>query len=705
MEGVPFLNGSLFAEHLDDDDLDIPAGLYWSAESGEPGLFTILARYHWTMDEHRPGESEQTLDPELLSNLFERLIAPTEEGAEPQLRQPKGTYYTPADVADEMVKDALTAAVKDHAPRRVSETQLRELFGDADAPPPSMTPAQSLKLAKRIKELRIFDPAVGSGEFLFRTLLALQRALGKLEPGTANPAPGIIRRQLSGQDVHPLAVQITRLRLFVAITASRRRDPGDHPLPNLEARIVCADTLETNASPDWRPDRPAQLDTADPELVSALTGVALNRANWFDAHTEPAKQSLLARDGELRDLLKLLLQDKGELASPELARFADSPLFDLKPVPARTDSRLLFYENPWRGFDIVIGNPPYEALSKSMGKEEVNSLKTGRGYQTTNVGDLYTLFCETALALANPQGGVISLIIPLSIAFGRQQKSLRDLFVSRCQSINLRHYDNIPDAAFNGAPTLKTWKNRQRATIINCQLGDASHPAIKSSGLQRWPAEERALCLNQRPTAVLLRFNQNRTDIRLAGQWPRIPTPEVAEMVQAILKQKTAVAKYASDSGETLTIPMTAYQFIGSIPKGSVLPRGESPFTVADMNALRLVMATLNGHVAHAWWWIFGDGFHLKPYDMTSMTVPDKWIENPQPAIDLGQQLINAIPDCLTEKLNAGTVWQNVNFHRKPGLIAELDKLHIRALGLPEEPLLTHLRIMRSSNSWDYGGQ
>ena len=52
--------------------------------------------------------------------------------------------------------------------------------------------------------------------------------------------------------------------------------------------------------------------------------------------------------------------------------------------------------------------------------------------------------------------------------------------------------------------------------------------------------------------------------------------------------------------------------------------------------------------------------------------------------------------------MNAGTVWKNVNFHLKPALIEELDRLHLAALGLPEEPLLTHLRTMRSSSSWSY---
>ena len=251
MAEIPFLNGSLFAQHNDDDELDLVPADYWKAEEG-PGLFTILSRYHWTMDEHRPGESEQTLDPELLSNLFERLITPTEEGTEPPLRQPQGTYYTPADVADEMVKDALTAAVRDYAPPSVSDTQLLDLFGSADTPLPAMTPGEQMRLTRRIKELRIFDPAVGSGEFLFSTLLALQRALGKLERDTTNPAADIIRRQLAGQDINPLAVQIARLRLFIAIIADRKSTPPRAQMFDTASR--CPTWKPASSAPTrWKP--------------------------------------------------------------------------------------------------------------------------------------------------------------------------------------------------------------------------------------------------------------------------------------------------------------------------------------------------------------------------------------------------------------------------------------------------------------------
>ena len=706
MQRVPFLNGSLFAEQSDDNSLDLAADKYWNTDTNHPGLFTILSRYHWTLNEHRPGESEQTLDPELLSNLFERLIAPTEEGLEPPMRQPKGTYYTPADVADEMVKDALATSVRNYAPSDVAESQLLGLFGNGDASIPSLTNPQRNRLLRRIRQLRIFDPAVGSGEFLFSTLTALQRALHKLERDAASiptPAVDIIERQLSGQDISPLAVQIARLRLFIAIIADRTGLPPEHdrPLPNLEARIVCADTLETFADPQWRPDHPGQFDTADPELVRALTDLAANRARWFDAYTEQEKQDRLNRDVELRDRLRLLLQNKGDLASPELIGFVDFPLFNTHSAPALTDARLLFYENPWRGFDIVIGNPPYESLSQSMSRDDIDALKTNKHYQTTNVGNLYTLFCETALALANPTGGVVTMIVPFSIAFGQRQKSLRDTFNASSEIISLRHHDNRPDTTFNASPTVKSPENRQRATIITSMLGRSGNRVIKSTGLQRWSARERSVFLNRRPTADIPQIGSN-VNVRIAGQWPRIATEEVSDLICAILDQQTAVESLKSNAaGESLAFPMTAYQFIASIPKGAVKPRSETYFPVADMDSLRLIMATLNGHIAYGWW-VFGDGFHLKPYDLLSLAVPDAWMDNPKPAIELGQRLIDAIPECEVVAQQQGNNWRNVNFHLKPDLVEELDRLHITALGLEPEPLLRHLRIMRSSSSWNY---
>ena len=200
---APFLNGSLFAVNAGDEELDLPNELYWNTDEDTPGLFTIFSRYHWTTDEHRPGESEQTLDPELLSNLFEQLITPTEEGKEPPPRQPRGTYYTPADVADEMVKDALAAAVRNYVPESITDAHLLELFGEPDAPFPCIERDAESQLINRIRELRIFAPAVGSGEFLFSCLIALKSALSKLIGDEANYSRESLRINSRGKTSMP----------------------------------------------------------------------------------------------------------------------------------------------------------------------------------------------------------------------------------------------------------------------------------------------------------------------------------------------------------------------------------------------------------------------------------------------------------------------------------------------------------------------
>ena len=69
------------------------------------------------------------------------------------------------------------------------------------------------------------DPA----RFLFSVLVALKTAAAKLNGDI--PVEDIIGCQLFGQDIHPLAVQITKLRLFIAIQAERTsklRNNTDH---------------------------------------------------------------------------------------------------------------------------------------------------------------------------------------------------------------------------------------------------------------------------------------------------------------------------------------------------------------------------------------------------------------------------------------------------------------------------------------------
>ncbi len=531
LRGVRFLNGSLFARHAGDDALRLDDDDYFGVDPERPGLFTILSEYDWTALEHTPSHSDQTIDPEVLSNLFENLIAVTEADKTPD-RMPKGTYYTPADVAREMCKDALMMAVKDDAPASWTESDLLTLFGDADAPLPALTARQKSRLRGRIESLTVFDPAAGSGEFPLMSVYAVRTALEKLGRDDAGGrlTREIIGEQIHAQDVNPMAVQITRLRLFIAIIAAEKGGHSELPLPNLEAKVACADTLSTVPHRGWRPAATGGLQDAAKFVSDALAERAGIFGRWADAHEESAKENLRAEDARARARLKNAL--RSGMSNPETAAFAEHALLEPDAEPARIDPRLLFYREDWRGFDIVIGNPPYERIaageSAEVRKEVRAELERG-GYSTVKCNDLYALIAEAGLNLANPNGGILTFIVPLSLCFGQNKRALRELFERNSREIRLRNQDNAPPV-FRESPVSNPM-NRQRTTIVTAVISpQGGAPDILTTGTNKWRDGERRRFLESRAYVPVLPSVATQ-DARLARQWERLPTPEVAELI------------------------------------------------------------------------------------------------------------------------------------------------------------------------------
>ena len=629
MVDTRFLNGSLFAMHQGDELLELTDEDYFGT-GAEPGLFTILGEYEWTTSEHTPQSSEQTIDPEVLSNLFENLIAVTKYGQKIPEKMPQGTYYTPADIAQEMVKDALTEAVLIQVPKGWAKTNLRELFGNEDAQIPAANKEERDVLINRIRELTIFDPAVGSGEFPFLTMLAIKKGLRTLgvDESDAKLTRDIISRQIFAQDINPMAVQVTRLRMFIAIMAAEAYEDAANnldPLPNLEAKIICANTLKTAATRDWSPFGSGTLQANIDEIKDALEEVAGIRHRWQSAHDEETKQKIRQEDEQARARLRGAL--RGRMGNLETSRFANHPLLNPDAPPAEIDARLLFYDPDWTGFDIVIGNPPYEAINKDLSAEPDASKKEEaelarekrerraelkrRNYKTTAGNDLYNLIAEASLNLAKPEGGVVTLIVPLSICFGQDQKDTRQLFESGCNHILLRSQDIRPDQSFHDSPVAHP-PNSQRTTIITAQIGEGK-PSIEISGANKWPTKERHEYLTSRGTP-LIRTNVRTINSKLDTQWERIPTREIQDLIRK-MRESTLRIQNLRDPGENkfgISFPLSARYFFTITPAGA-LKRGEKHIAISDEENLELAMAATNGHAAFAWWKAYGDAFHVNP--------------------------------------------------------------------------------------------
>lgn len=737
-----FLNGSLFARHRHDDLIALDDDDYFGADPDNPGLFTILAEYDWTSSEHTPHSSDQTIDPEVLSNLFENLIAAIHYGDEIPDRMPAGTYYTPADVALEMVKDALAEAVLPAAPPRWTRADLRALFGgDDEAASPETDAALSARererIIARVRELAIYDPAVGSGEFPFLCALAIRGALRKLGASESDAAitRDIIARQLFAQDINPMAAQVARLRLFIAIIAAEEGAPADArehpPLPNLEARIVCADTLAAVADPRWSPFGDAETPFADgalaveaKEVRDALAAVAAAREKWRSAHSESDKRAVRAQDETARQAMRDVL--KGKFANPETEEFAKCALLDPDAPPAETDPRLLFYDPNRRGFDVVIGNPPYEKLGKNLtapanaAPSERRALAARRDdlrkrlanqkrYRTMAGGDLYNLIAEASLALARPDGGVVTLIVPLSLCFRQDKRTLRRLFEERCGRISLRSSDIRADKIFHDSPVAHP-ANSQRVTIVTATRGDET-AIIHTSGASRWRKAERHEYLTARPHPITLRGNATG-DEHLDSQWERLPTPEIAELIAAMSDEKTKIANLSEIAGNDceLGIPLSARYFITALPAG-LLERREKTLPIANQENLELAVAAANTHAAYAWWRAYGDAFDINPYEISTVAIPSRWLEDAETNGEirrLSRALITAAQDPanVIRRVSGtkGREIDSVNLHAiAPQTIARLDALYLESLGLPPDALMPQLRALRGDSDWRLG--
>lgn len=690
---MPFLNGSLFTELKEHDRPQQMINAFYrsSQTSTVPGLLDILARYDWTLSEPTGSEIETALDPSMLGLLFERLMLNIKG---PQIGKggknkfmPSGTYYTPQDIADEMVADAIAVRVGESS--ETSSESIRQLAHPVPVNRPWLewTAETKSRLINLLKELTILDPCCGSGAFTVTMLQALQRCFRRLDnQGNGVPPERVIERQLHAADIEPLAILITRLRLFISIVESRLSDPNLKeiaPLPNLETRCVCIDSLHMNLS--------SQMAIADENWEQGIGNLRAAMEMWVSAYSARDKQ--IAHD-DLEEA-RSSLRELGALGGMN-TEWLETDLTQTPENPATVDVRLLLAAPD--GWDIVIGNPPYLSVPQAR--------KTGYmrlGYSATS--DLYTLFLEAAIA-ATRANGCIVMITPHSIVFKRQKAwiELRKKYEDTCESIDFRTYDNRPAPVFPRLPWLKTDQsdeNRQRVTILVAKKtrNPVQAARIFSRGLIRLTNDERR--------DILRNAQRGMCQPPSIGQWTQAPTKSTLELLNEMRDSDSHKYSNGKDNlNAYVTFPATAMYFITCVPEGLIVNRSRRIVSLADDQFYWPWIGLYNSHLFHGYWLMMGDAFHLTDGEIKSIRPPLGWnddtirAETEQVARELCSK--ETVAACrFIHRGRGGTEWPNANFHQAPAdrLIERLDQLLIRAYGLDVEPLLSALRTMRTGSA------
>jgi hypothetical protein len=224
---LPVLDGELFALNPLEDGTYLENSVLLEA-------VWYLSNFYDPESRVRRRVNYAFLDVEELGSVYESLLEfrpvirtekePPEfdllEGTE---RKTTGSYYTPQELVQELVKSALEPVLFE----RLRTARTKE------------------EKEKAILSLKVIDPATGSGHFLLAAARRLGKELAKIRKDEEEPSPedqreatrDVIVHCLYGVDKNPLAVELCKVALWIEAQV-----PGK-PLTFLDHRIRCGDSL------------------------------------------------------------------------------------------------------------------------------------------------------------------------------------------------------------------------------------------------------------------------------------------------------------------------------------------------------------------------------------------------------------------------------------------------------------------------------
>lgn len=424
---IPFLNGGLFDPINNYDwvhtDIILPNELFSNdvkTKEGDTGngILDIFDRYNFTVKEDEPLEKEVAVDPEMLGKVFENLL-------EVKDRKSKGTYYTPREIVHYMCQQSLinylrtilndvpvsyeklgdeqTTIFKDndkktqldltieHRPCPViSKEEVETLIKYGEGLIENEIAAekkkekikrglqnsttiknelskviihQAKKIDDALENIKVCDPAIGSGAFPVGMMAEIVKTRNVLSAFIKDPDRTIykfkrecIEKSLYGVDIDPGAVEIAKLRLWLSLVVDEDDIKQIKPLPNLDYKIVCG---------------------------NSLLGVEKNLFN----------EALFK---ELESFKYLLFDETSPTKKQEYKKQIDDLIIKITDGHKEFDFEVYFSEvfHEKKGFDVVIGNPPYVEHKKLKGI----SSELKKYYSTySGTADLYVYFYENGI--------------------------------------------------------------------------------------------------------------------------------------------------------------------------------------------------------------------------------------------------------------------------------------------------------------------
>lgn len=656
-KGLPYLNGGLFErDMIDNAKMKLPASLFEQ-------LFGFMSSYNFTVDENDPDDADIGIDPEMLGKIFESLL---------EDNKAKGAFYTPKEIVRYMCKESLIAYLDskietDNASEKqnaqsannpIQESKQLSQCGGADTKDQCVPEVRDLKQSIRdfvethefsteldpyrttldtaLREVKICDPAIGSGAFPMGLLNELWRCREALSTASESQVTvhrsqlkkQIIENNIYGVDIEQGAIDIARLRFWLSIVVDAEwnvnPDSGPEPLPNFDYKFMQGNSL---------------IESFDGHDLShimesgsrPLPGRGARRAGWVENQTgmdfssDDTRQNLriwlkkffsLTDHKEKAHYRKLINNSvKNYIVQQGIGPAAETRLNIIDP----SANKDFFLWHTWfkdifdnGGFDIVIGNPPYGAkLSqehKRLFKSLYNSAKTIKGKQKGSL-DTYVLFLELGFnILAN--NGQLAFIVPMPITSNDSVSGLHNILLSNCEPISISSYAVRPKPVFKNA-------------VVNSSIIMFKKSMERCKTLLTTQMYRRGENFNLQYLVDHLEFINSRQFVRI-GRIAKI-SKQIELQILSKLFDATPIEDLLAHNGLPVYYRTVGGRYFKVVTNYTTYSNKESSFNVKS-EWRDVVACALSSNLAFWFYQVYSNNLSWSTYDIFDFTIPVKKI-------------------------------------------------------------------------------
>lgn len=664
---VPYLNGGLFErDALDEIATKFPSEYF-------ENLLEFLHQYNFTIDENDPDDAQVGVDPEMLGRIFENLLEDNKD---------KGAYYTPKEIVRYMCRQSLVAYLVTDIEDESKKQQVADFVRNYDV---ELLGGNQSDFAQfiddRLKEVKICDPAIGSGAFPMGLLKELFLCRGAIEnfSNAADIKRHIIQKNIYGVDYERGAVDIARLRFWLTLVVD---EETPHTLPNLDFKI-----MQGNSLFEWYEGvdlRGIVGEVGDTITFREKTNNPTFIKKWLDQYFETNNHEERIR---LRGKISGAVEGLIESNNPALR----DKLFDLDIAA----NNCFFLWHTWfndvfkraegnGGFDIVIGNPPYGAKLDDVQKKVLKSL-----YQTTQTlkdknnksltvqkgsMDTYTMFIELAYNIMRING-CMTMIVPISLTSSDSLSGVHNILKSKCDDIYISSYAVRPQPVFKNA-------------MVNTSILAFRKTGKPCSGIYATKMYRKGKNFNLQMLVEHLQFVEVK-ELMLFGRIPKISL----EMEKDILKKLSSCDKlklYERKLGSDIYYRTSGGRYFKVVTNYSTGSSKEKPI-VLDEKYANALGGILSSNLSFWFYQIYSNNLDWKSDEIENTPIPPLSNETIEKLDELYKEYLADIEANANKRLTSGDSTYKVDSYKEykigksKAIIDKIDDLICPLYGLSAE--------------------